>query len=495
MKNQFTEFTEAVNGAACKIFTDYGEAVTALQTVALIAPPARPVAVGLGLAQMAAKQNCNWDTEQEGPPGSVKGGCWKLENGGGLLYSKDVNGNFAGQVAGSCGNADNQFVAISGVEQVDGQNRIGLERLTGGTTTAYGGPGQAAFYLEPCPGANCAGDDPPAPPPPPPTYIHTTEDGCQLNVNFQGWGQLPDGSASGIFLIEPSATQRSGGGVIGGCNFSPTIVYNPGGSGGGDGGGDGGGTGGGGGGGSYSVPFLPGSDDDGKPNWAPLLEAALTGLAGAAINQALDAALAKVYDGAIYRMEAPCDKDQDGNPLIWEKEIPPAPSTDALGYRLTAIHEQISQALAWKTPICNEKPALEGDWVTLRFVSDEPSPNSNRVVRKLLRYRSKSGAELGSITDYWRGFTWTTGAVIVTHADAWWGQPKCWAVSAYEGKRVLRHAAGEAGIDPDQVGRWIISGSRDPRYGVSLPVRFADLDGGPWVTQRDSPSGPSEINR
>ena len=161
-------------------------------------------------------------------------------------------------------------------------------------------------------------------------------------------------------------------------------------------------------------------------------------------------------------------------------------------------------ALAWMinnsglipyTTCARTKPVLEGDWVTLRFESDEPSPNSNRVVRKLLRYRSKSGAELGSITDYWRGFTWTTGPVIVTHADAWWGQPKCWAVSADEGKRVIRHAAGEAGIDPDQVGRWIISGSRDPRYGMSLPVKFAALDGGPWVTQREGPSGPAEINR
>jgi hypothetical protein len=489
MKNQFTEFTEAVNGAACKIFTDYGEAVTALQTVALIAPPARPVAVGLGLAQMAAKQNCNWDTEQEGPPGSVKGGCWKLENGGGLLYSKDVNGNFAGQVAGSCGNADNQFVAISGVEQVDGQNRIGLERLTGGTTTAYGGPGQAAFYLEPCPGANCAGDDPPAPPPPPPTYIHTTEDGCQLNVNFQGWGQLPDGSASGIFLIEPSATQRSGGGVIGGCNFSPTIVYNPGGSGGGDGGGDGGGTGGGGGGGSYSVPFLPGSDDDGKPNWAPLLEAALTGLAGAAINQALDAALAKVYDGAIYRMEAPCDKDQDGNPLIWEKEIPPAPSTDALGYRLTAIHEQISQALAWKTPICDDQPTGEGEFRTIHFRSSSPSPYSSSRLRKRFRYRSTSGFGLGELVDYWKDFSFESGPVVVSHLGSPWGTPKVWAATEDEGKRVIRHAAGEAGIDPDQVGRWRVSSSDSSRLGVS-DTMTVDNEGGFWrITARDGADG------
>jgi hypothetical protein len=167
-----------------------------------------------------------------------------------------------------------------------------------------------------------------------------------------------------------------------------------------------------------------------------------------------------------------------------------------LARRMDALAWMINNAqLLPYTDCANVKPVLEGDWVTLRFESDEPSPNSNRVIRKLFRYRSKSGAELGSITDYWRGFTWTSGPVSVQHADAWWGTPQVWAVSANEGKRVIRHAAGEAGIDPDQIGRWIISGSRNPRYGVSLPVRLADLDGGPWVAQRDGPSGPAEINR
>ena len=167
-----------------------------------------------------------------------------------------------------------------------------------------------------------------------------------------------------------------------------------------------------------------------------------------------------------------------------------------LARRMDALAWMINNAQLIPYTACkNEKPVLEGDWVTLRFQSDEPSPNSNTPIRKLLRYRSKSDASLGSITDYWRGFTWTTGPVIVSHKDAWWGTPQVWAVSADEGKRVLRHVAGEAGIDPDQVGRWVISGSRDPRYGVSLPVRFADLDGGPWVTQREGPSGPAEINR
>lgn len=143
----------------------------------------------------------------------------------------------------------------------------------------------------------------------------------------------------------------------------------------------------------------------------------------------------------------------------------------------------------------NVKPVLEGDWVSLRFDSKENSPFGTRPIRKLLRYRSKSTAGLGAITAHWTGFTWTSGPVIVGHADTWWGTPKVWAVSEDEGKRVLRHAGREAGIDPDQVGRWIVSSSDNPRYGVSLPVKLAYLDGGPWVTQRIGPSGPAEIAR
>ena len=98
MQNQLTEFADAVNGAACKIFQDYGDAVDALKTVALIAPPARPVAVALSLAQMAAKQNCDWDTEQPGPTNPVKGGCWKLKDGGGVIgiLSEDAGSDTLG---------------------------------------------------------------------------------------------------------------------------------------------------------------------------------------------------------------------------------------------------------------------------------------------------------------------------------------------------------------------------------------------------------------
>jgi hypothetical protein len=342
--------------------------------------------------------------------------------------------------------------------------------------------------------ANNSDDLPPLPPSAKQPIPYTDPvTNCTYNVQLLDFvEQVSGGTQDPVYLISGSDTARAGGGVVGGCNFEPTVYYGGSGGGGGNGGGDG----------APPFPYVPGSDDDGRPNWLNTLTGALAGAAGAiaadAVADAIQDAFATKYPGLIYRMVSVCEKDASGEPIseAVEVPIPDLRAPDAQLARLDAIVELLQAHKNFKQPVCpNEKSKVEGDWVTLRFESDEPSPNSNRAIRKLLRYRSKSGAELGSITDYWRGFTWTTGPVIVTHADAWWGQPKCWAVSADEGKRVLRHAAGEAGIDPDQVGRWIISGSRDPRYGVSLPVTFADLDGGPWVAQRDGPSGPALINR
>ena len=374
MQNQLTEFADAVNGAACKIFTDYGEAVNALQQVALIAPPARPVAVGLSLAQMAAKQNCDWDTEQPGPTNPDKGGCWKMD-GGGLVYSKDINGNFAGQIAGDCRFPETHFEEIISVQRSETRPPvITVRTVAGATTQVYADIGQVSFYLEPCPGSSCAEDDPSPAPPPPAPYTHVTEEGCELTVNFQGWGQLPDGSASGIFLVEPAPGARAGGGRIGGCNFAPTIVYNP-----------GGGGGGGGGGGPFVVPYPPDSPGpDGKPLWQKLLEAALAGAVSGLVQNLFD-------------------------------------ETD----------KKLDQLLECA---CPEKPVQEGDYRTISFRSDETSPFSNSRLRKRFKYRSKSGLDLGAVVDHWASFEFAAGPVAVGHVGSALGSPQVWAATADEGK-------------------------------------------------------------
>jgi hypothetical protein len=384
---------------------------------------------------MAAKQNCEWDTEQPGPTNDVKGGCWKLNGGGVLIAGIGPNGG-GRAVAGNCGNPANQFTEITGTNQQEGgAYEVFLKLLNGGSTRAVARGGEKGFYLTPClPGTTCEEDDPVPPPPAPPTYIHTTEEGCELTVNFQGWGQLPDGSASGIFLIEPAPGARAGGGRIGGCNFEPTIVYNPGG-----GGGQGGGGGGGGGDTPYIVPYPgPGVDDEGKPLWQSLLEAAVAGAAAGLVMSALD---------------------------------------------------------DLKDCACPEKPVQEGDYRTISFRSDETSPYGKSRLRKRFKYRSQSGLDLGAVVDHWADFEFAAGPVAVGHVGSALGSPQVWAASIDEGKRVIRHAGGEAGIDPDQTGEWRVGGSDNARYGVSGQMKVDTTGGYYWITARDGSDARPIVSR
>jgi hypothetical protein len=115
-------------------------------------------------------------------------------------------------------------------------------------------------------------------------------------------------------------------------------------------------------------------------------------------------------------------------------------------------------------------------------------------LRKIFRYRDQSGASLESHTEHWRDFTWEAGPVCVIHKGASWGTPQVWASSIGEGKRVIRHAGSIAGIDPDQVGEWVITGSLNSRYGQSGSMRVRPLVGGFLsVTKRDGASALPDV--
>ena len=145
----------------------------------------------------------------------------------------------------------------------------------------------------------------------------------------------------------------------------------------------------------------------------------------------------------------------------------------------------LQQHLALKTPTCQpEIQPLEGDYRTISFISDEYSPEGRNRVRKRFRYRSSSGIGLSGVVEHWRSFTWAAGAVCVSHKGSTLGAPQVWAATAEEGKRVIRHAAVEAGLDPDQAGRWLISGSDNPRFGVSGTMRVNTSGGYYWITER-----------
>ena len=161
-----------------------------------------------------------------------------------------------------------------------------------------------------------------------------------------------------------------------------------------------------------------------------------------------------------------------------------------LARRMDALAWMINNAqLLPYTDCTNEKPVNEGEWRTISFRSDSVSPYGSARLRKRFRYRGQQGFGLGEVVDHWKDFTFQSGPVIVQHAGAGWGTPQVWAATADEGKRVIRHASGEAGIDPDQDGRWIISSSDSARVGVSDTMRVDTKGGYYWITARDGSDG------
>ena len=193
-------------------------------------------------------------------------------------------------------------------------------------------------------------------------------------------------------------------------------------------------------------------------------------------------------EGITYELQGICEDVQEGQGQpVAEFEVPEAKNFDAIVQRLDVMQDLFQQHLAYRTPICRGH-RRQGDIRTIHFISDEVSAGGKRRLDKRLRYRSQSGTDLGGLIDHWSGFTWQAGPVIVEHIDGPWGSVQVWASSIDEGKRVIRHAAGEAGFDPDQAGRWTVSGSTNSRYGLPGTMRVCQKGGYWWITARDGPS-------
>jgi len=139
----------------------------------------------------------------------------------------------------------------------------------------------------------------------------------------------------------------------------------------------------------------------------------------------------------------------------------------------------------------NDKPDLEGSWVTTRWISDQKMEHSGRRLRKLFRYRSKGGRSLPELSAWWADFQWSAGDTCVIHKNAWWGTPQVWAATEEEGKRVIRFAASEADIDPDQVGEWQVTSGSAPRIGMSGTMKMQLKEGFPWVASRPGSDFPN----
>ena len=192
--------------------------------------------------------------------------------------------------------------------------------------------------------------------------------------------------------------------------------------------------------------------------------------------------------GTTYELQGVCECPEGDDECEEPKltiETPGGDYRDETLARLDAVAEMLQPLKSWKQPICSvEKPKLEGDWRTISFISDERTLAGDRYLSKRFRYRSQSGTDLAGLVDHWKDFTWDAGPVCVIHSGHSWGSPQVWAASIDEGKRVIQHAGREAGVDPDQVGKWVISGSRNPRFGLPGKMRVNTKGGFYWITER-----------
>jgi hypothetical protein len=365
-----------------------------------------------------------------------------------------------------------------------GLNSVALSRTyadgTSNTTTITRSESWIWRLNPTCGGGVCSSDPYPNPGGEPLAPINTgpiQSGGCTINTTFHGFLANPNGTGGvqPVFVMEPAAESRAGGGVIvGECNFQPTVVVG--------GGGDGNEP-------PKTIPNPPGQPG-GDDWWKAIAQGVTAGLT----EEILENILNRPYPEVIYRHVSVCEKDEDGEPISEAVEIPinALKAPDAQIARLDAIVELLQAHKNFKQPICpNEKPKLLGDWVTTRWISDEKMDHSGVRLRKLFRYRTQSSRDLGQLSAYWCGFSWKSGPVCVRHQGAWWGDPQVWAESAEEGKRVIRHAAAEAGLDPDQAGRWAVSSSRSPRYGMSGTMKILKKEGFPWVASRQGTDWPN----
>ena len=480
----FTEKLDKAAGAAlCEGLTVAGQSLIGAGAVSLVFGGAGVVPISLGAAAlMTSAAGCNWDPEAPGPDpsGPPISYCAIAES---PTYIVTISNGIETNVTASVDVITKFEFTRRETDPIGTFRDVYDFRGTTPEGAAYRtelilalGLDNTAEFVQRFEGdPTCKVPDTPGGTDPdiPPTTYTDPEDGCTLIVNWKGLSTDEQGHVSPVFKIEagPEVLRAEGGGIIGGCNFEPVIYTgNPGGPG--------------------EPPFVgpwdPTWDGDEENPWAEFLREIAAGVLGAGLANALSDLFDAPYSGATYRLVSVCETDSSGEPISQavEEVIPDLPINDAILTRLDALVPLLQGQKDFKQPIC-EPPAPEGDFRTISFRSEQVSPGGKSCLRKRLRYRSISGIGLDGLIDHWKDFVWSAGPVTVKHRGSTWGTITVWASSIDEGKRVIRHAAAEAGIDADQTGRWQISGSSSTRLGMSGTMKIDITGGYYWITERD----------
>jgi hypothetical protein len=476
----------AVGAAVCNWLNTGGNAVLGNAVLIGLATPGGTVpSVAAGLGLLALNYGCSFDPNNTGVASGAPTGCYEASATGYFNIERWMNGSFVGSFISDVRKINSvtstQGGTVGGdpwfrvtVNYVDKNNATqtrtyditpNLEQarntLKAGTCVSTGGTSTGKL----------------------PTYTYTdTTTTCKYVVEFQSWAVTPDGNVAPVVKISPPTTTYASGGIISGCNFQPVLYTRS----------FGGTGGGGGGGGGWYGPWTPGPNGpDGEPWWWPHVQRAIDTAIGAVVAELARQLLGVKVGAKTYRLVSVCETNANGEAISQSREvqIPDLSINQAAIYRLDAIEYLLQGLKDFKQPVCNTRPTYSGTPVTVRFQSDAPSPAGERPLLKRLRYRDTLSNPLEVHTDHWADFQWDAGPVIVTHTGGPWGVCKVWAASVDEGKRVIRHAGVVAGVDPDSQGRWIVSGSADPRYGQTGRMRVQRRSGAICVSSRPGPSG------
>ena len=484
----------AASAATCQFLSSFGSGLIGASVMPLWSPGGQLAALSAGsLSLLAANYLCA-DMPMGGTP-VLPGvdGCQRMSDGGYGQLEYSTGNDVWGPVSGG-GNGDkatqitditvSAFVPGSGYAAEVFFEYVGGPENYGWTTAFFPTEQEAAavtYRITPISGTCAQQGGQPTPITPemkqPISYTDPVTN-CNYNISFQGFAQeTPGGTTQPVYLIEGASALRNDGGRMGGCNFEPTI-YMP-------------ANGGGGGGGTY-LPVPPGGGGGDGPDGLPWWVGPLAGaLAGAVLNQLADVMnnlLLPQLDSSSFTLTAPCNKDEQGNPLQTTWDFPTQDAQSRLLSHQVALMEIIQQQLDWKTPICDEHPLDEGDFRTISFRSEQTSPYGKSRLRKRFRYRAVSGNDLSAVIDHWKDFSFEAGPYRVRWVGGAWRSPEIWAATEAEGQRVIEHAAVEAGVSPLEGGRWSTRLSGSTRQGVPGTMKIDTTGGYYWITARDGSS-------